>query len=80
MKNKQTQFVHQKMVIRNDFGPCLLQLILEKFEFFPIKCRVQRSLENFNAKQNEQTSLSPSKTFKLKVHHLFRSVLYFFTT
>jgi hypothetical protein len=45
----------------------LLQMILEKFEFFPIKCRVQRSLEIFNAKQKDETKHSHSKDFKLKV-------------
>jgi hypothetical protein len=27
--------------------PNIAQSVLEKFEFFPIKCRVQRSYENF---------------------------------
>jgi hypothetical protein len=30
------------------------QEILEKFEFFPIKCRVQRALEIFKAWQEER--------------------------
>jgi hypothetical protein len=47
----------------------LLQAILEKFEFFPIKCRVQRSLDVFKMAQlnrNEDGSFR-TKSFKIKV-------------
>jgi hypothetical protein len=40
-----------------------LQEILEKFEFFPIKCRVQRAMEVFEMRQqSKNTSRSQFKT------------------
>ncbi len=33
---------------------CFVQNVLEKFEFFPIKCRVQRSLENFKRASSKE--------------------------
>jgi hypothetical protein len=44
----------------------ILQNILEKFEFFPIKCRVQRSLENFQ-KAQEQKDMHKGRQFTQKV-------------
>jgi hypothetical protein len=42
-----------------------LQEILEKFEFFPIKCRIQRAMEVFEISKQEG---SPGGTrFKTKV-------------
>ncbi len=42
------------------------QTILEKFEFFPIKCRVQRSTDVFNIAQ-EHRNEAVYKPFRLKV-------------
>ncbi len=47
----------------------ILQNILEKFEFFPIKCRVQRSLEIFQ-KAQEQTAMHKGRQFTQKVSWL----------
>ena len=52
--------------------PCFLvilrwQDILEKFEFFPIKCRVQRAFEIFKAQQ-EGKGRDIETCFKTKVH------------
>ena len=44
----------------------IVQNILEKFEFFPIKCRVQRSLEIFQ-KAQEQTAMHKGRQFTQKV-------------
>jgi hypothetical protein len=44
-----------------------LQTILEKFEFFPIKCRVQRSMDVFNIAQ-EHRGEANYKPFRLKVN------------
>ena len=43
-----------------------LQSILEKFEFFPIKCRVQRSTDVFSIAQ-EHRNEALYKPFRLKV-------------
>jgi hypothetical protein len=43
-----------------------LQTILEKFEFFPIKCRVQRSMDVFTIAQ-EHRNEAIYKPFRLKV-------------
>ena len=42
-----------------------LQQILEKFEFFPIKCRVQRSLDIFKIAQ--ENIATHDKKIRLKV-------------
>jgi hypothetical protein len=48
-------------------GEMLLQALLEKFEFFPVKCRVQRALEKFQIEQEkEKTSPIPTPIFKTK--------------
>ena len=46
-----------------------LQEILEKFEFFPIKCRIQRALEIFQigGKGKETDKSSSSTQMKMKV-------------
>ncbi len=49
---------------------CLsLQEILEKFEFFPIKCRIQRALEVFELSQqgDKQGGVPGGKKFRTKV-------------
>ncbi len=43
-----------------------MQEILEKFEFFPIKCRVQRSKDIFKIAQENIAIYD--KTFRLKVN------------
>ncbi len=45
------------------------QDILEKFEYFPIKCRVQRAFEIFKARQ-ERSASDSEPCFKTKVHKL----------
>ena len=40
-----------------------VQDILEKFEFFPVKCRIQRAMETFQMARDKMTD----KMFKLKV-------------
>jgi hypothetical protein len=42
------------------------QDILEKFEFFPIKCRIQRALEVFRLIQNRRGK-TPEFKYKTKV-------------
>jgi hypothetical protein len=42
-----------------------MQSILEKFEFFPIKCRVQRSLDIFKIAQDN--TIIHNKIFRIKV-------------
>jgi hypothetical protein len=46
-----------------------LQEILEKFEFFPVKCRIQRALEVFqmSGKGKENSKSSSSTQMKMKV-------------
>jgi hypothetical protein len=44
------------------------QIILEKFEFFPVKCRIQRSVEIFSAKKDEILNKS---SYKIKVLFIF---------
>ena len=44
----------------------VLQSILEKFEFFPIKCRIQRSFDIYKIAQ-EQLKGPKHKSIKLKV-------------
>jgi hypothetical protein len=48
---------------------CLeLQDILEKFEFFPIKCRIQRALEIFKMSRDGEANKSSIATrMKMKV-------------
>jgi hypothetical protein len=46
-----------------------MQSILEKFEFFPIKCRVQRSLDIFKIAQDN--TIIHNKIFRIKVHFWF---------
>jgi hypothetical protein len=41
-----------------------VQVILDKFEFFPIKCRVQRAKDNRGSLKRVQ-----SKTFETKAHN-----------
>ena len=47
----------------------LLQAIIEKFEFFPIKCRVQRTLEMFKMREAARREASPTQKFSLQVVH-----------
>ena len=44
------------------------QELLEKFEFFPLKCHVQRSLEIFKLNNNKRKNY---KKLKSKVNSLF---------
>jgi hypothetical protein len=48
------------------FSRAASQTILEKFEFFPIKCRVQRSTDIFHIAQ-EHRNEAGYKPFRLKV-------------
>ena len=44
------------------------QDILEKFEFFPIKCRIQRAIETFKIKRLEEEQYGEQEhIYKLKV-------------
>ena len=43
------------------------QNILEKFEFFPVKCRVQRALEIGQINKRKEESLPHTPPFKTKV-------------
>ncbi len=43
------------------------QAILEKFEFFPIKCRVQRALELFKETCERKEKLIDKSSMKQKV-------------
>ncbi len=52
LTSKCIRLVNQRRISENDSDLCFLQNVLEKFEFFPIKCRVQRSLENFKRTWN----------------------------
>jgi hypothetical protein len=45
----------------------MLQAILEKFEFFPIKCRVQRALELFKATCKRRENIVDKHPMKQKV-------------
>ncbi len=48
-----------------------MQSVLEKFEFFPIKCRVQRSCENFNRTwKGNPASKEPKALWNQKVQLL----------
>ena len=50
----------------------IMQNVLEKFEFFPIKCRVQRSLENFKRTwKGNQTTKGQKTLWNQKVQILF---------
>jgi hypothetical protein len=40
-----------------------VQDILEKFEFFPVKCRIQRAMETFQLTRDKTTE----REFKMKV-------------
>ena len=49
----------------NHFLP---QALLERFEFFPVKCRVQRALENSKIDlEQEKNGINPQTKFKTKV-------------
>ncbi len=50
-------------------GSSTLQEILEKFEFFPIKCRIQRAMEVFEISQkgSGQRGQPGDKQLKTKV-------------
>ena len=49
----------------NHFLP---QALLERFEFFPVKCRVQRALENSKIDlEQEKDGINPQTKFKTKV-------------
>ena len=46
----------------------MTQDVLEKFEFFPVKCRIQRSIETFKAaKKRSEARPELSKPVKTKV-------------
>jgi hypothetical protein len=45
------------------------QEILEKFEFFPIKCRIQRASELYKKGLEINEQLKVKRTFKTKVAH-----------
>ncbi len=51
----------------------MMQAILEKFEFFPIKCRVQRALELFKetckCKENIVDKFPLKQKVKTPIHH-----------
>jgi hypothetical protein len=44
----------------------MLQALLERFEFFPVKCRVQRALEISQIELKENASTSQPIKFKTK--------------
>jgi hypothetical protein len=49
----------------------MLQALLERFEFFPVKCRVQRALEISQIDlEKKKTSSAQQHTFKTKVSFL----------
>ena len=52
----------------------LLQAILEKFEFFPIKCRVQRALEVFKDTCKSRENIVDKFPMKEKVATLIHKV------
>ncbi len=56
------------MLFFDKFSNGNAQIILEKFEFFPVKCRIQRSVEIFSAKKDEILSKS---SHKIKVLFIF---------
>ncbi len=43
------------------------QAIIEKFEFFPIKCRVQRSLEVYKLLEARRREAPPEQEFSVQV-------------
>ncbi len=43
------------------------QAIIEKFEFFPIKCRVQRSLETYKMREARRREEPPDQEFSVQV-------------
>ena len=46
----------------------LPQALLERFEFFPVKCRVQRALETSQIElEKEKAGVAPQSAFKTKV-------------
>ena len=52
------------------------QALLEKFEFFPVKCRVQRALEIFQMNlEKEKSGSAPPIKFKTKAR-LYSSILF----
>ena len=65
------------VVLRDNFLRLLLkgaslnlacaQEVLNKFEFFPLKCRVQRALEIFQIEQERKKDTVQQTTFKSKV-------------
>ena len=50
---------------QSDFLLIFAQIILEKFEFFPVKCKIQRSVEIFSAKRDE---ILNQNSYKIKVN------------
>ncbi len=54
--------------------PQMLQAILEKFEFFPIKCRVQRALELFKDTNKSRDAIVEKSPMKQKVANLYHKV------
>jgi hypothetical protein len=46
----------------------LLQALLERFEFFPVKCRVQRVLEISRIEQDNANAATTQNIFKTKVN------------
>ncbi len=51
-----------------------MQAILEKFEFFPIKCRVQRALELYKDTQKRKENIINKFPMKQKVWPLYQEV------
>ncbi len=50
----------------------VLQALLERFEFFPVKCRVQRALEASQIELKENASSSLPVKFKTKASSPFK--------
>ena len=48
-------------------SPINLQAVLEKFEFFPIKCRVLRAAQQFNMFEEADNAGKESHKLKTKV-------------
>ena len=62
--------INKRMLLIISNWWALPQNILEKFEFFPIKCRVQRSLDVFKMAQGYRKDDDDSfraKSFRVKV-------------
>jgi hypothetical protein len=49
------------------YDEMLLQNILEKFEFFPIKCHLQRSQDIFKISEEHMLETNNEHSFKAKV-------------